>query len=190
VFVFLPFHIELRYFAPIFPILLLWLARGIDAFASWLQQTWENWGSPLTQGSSLGRVLLVLLAVPVLVYFLLLQPRVVHRGLENMNPSRREAGLWLRANSPEHVLIMSRDPEVPFYAQRDWAATPNEEYRVFIDYLRRRGADYLVIDEREVTVIRPQLSFLLDANSPPPELRHVYTAGAPGATAIVYEVLD
>ena len=31
VLIFLPFHIELRYFAPMLPLLLLWLAKGIDA---------------------------------------------------------------------------------------------------------------------------------------------------------------
>lgn len=84
---------------------------------------------------------------------------------------------------------MSRDPEVPFYAERAWVATPNEEYAVFVDYVRRRGADYVVVDEREVTVIRPQLSFLLEEASPPKELRHAYTADDPRGKTIVYEVV-
>jgi hypothetical protein len=105
-----------------------------------------------------------------------------------MNPSRREAGLWLRENAVADALVMSRDPEVPFYAERRWVASPNEEYAPFIAYVRKRGADYLVVDEREVTVIRPQLGFLLDESSPPGELRRVYTAYDPRGKTIVYEV--
>jgi hypothetical protein len=106
-----------------------------------------------------------------------------------MNPSRRQAGLWLRANAAADALVMSRDPEVPFYAERSWVASPNEEYPRFIAYVRKRGANYLVVDEREVTVIRPQLSLLLDETSPPAELRHIYTADDPRGKTIVYEVL-
>jgi len=189
VFSFLPFHIELRYFAPMLPILLLWLARGIAALGDWLQQTWKSWAFPMRQGSRLAFGLSVALCALILAYFLALQPRVLRNGLANMNPSRREVGLWLKANSPADSLIMSRDPEVPFYAERHWVATPNEEYPTFIAYLRKRGADYLVVDEREVTVIRPQLGLLLDGDSPPSELRHVYTADDPRGKTIVYEVL-
>jgi hypothetical protein len=84
---------------------------------------------------------------------------------------------------------MSRDTEVPFYAERRWAATPNEEYDRFIAYVRKRGAAYLVVDEREVTVIRPQLSLLLNEDAPPTGLRHVYTAPDIRGKTIVYEVL-
>jgi hypothetical protein len=125
----------------------------------------------------------------LVLYFVVLQPRVVRDGLAEMNLSRREAGNWLKAHALAEALIMSRDTEVPFYAERRWAATPNEEYARFIAYVRKRGAAYLVVDEREVTVIRPQLSLLLNEDAPPPGLRHVYTAPDLRGKTIVYEVL-
>lgn len=191
VLIFLPFHIELRYFAPMLPVLLLWLARGIVALGTWKQETWQNLRSAKSaEGRGrLGLALSVLLLVLISAYFLVLQPRVVNAGLAGMNPSRREAGLWLKANSPADTLIMSRDTEVPFYAERRWAATPHEEYERFIAYVRKRGAEYVVVDEREVTVIRPQLQLLLDEASPPPELQHVYTANDARGKTIVYKVL-
>ncbi len=189
VLIFLPFHVELRYFAPMLPILLLWLAEGIWALADWLQQSWRSWGWPEMRGALLSRGVAVLLAAFILTYFAVLQPRVLNNGLTNMNPTRREAGLWLKSHTPSEAVVMSRDPEVPFYAERAWVATPNEEYAVFIDYVRKRGADYVVVDEREVTVIRPQLSFLLEEDSPPVELRHAYTADDPRGKTIVFEVL-
>lgn len=189
VFIFLPFHIELRYFAPLLPILLLWVAKGIDALADWLHRTWGNLGFSAERGFALSSGLRVVLSALILLYFLVLQPRIVGEGLAGMTTSRREAGLWLKLNSPMQSLVMSRDPEVPFYAERRWAATPHEDYLRFIAYVRKRGASYLVVDEKEVTVIRPQLRFLLDEDSPPPELRHLYTASDGKGKTIIYEVL-
>jgi hypothetical protein len=130
---------------------------------------------------------LILVALLAL-YFAVLQPRVVQEGLADMSPSRREVGLWLKANAPPDALIMSRDTEVPFYAERRWAATPNEEYARFIAYVRKRGALFVVIDEREARVIRPQFAFLLNEDEPPAELRHVYTAHDARGNSIIYEV--
>lgn len=188
VFIFLPFHIELRYFAPMLPILLLWVAKGIVALGDWLQQTWAI---RLGRGGQ-GKVALavcVLLGAGLLGYFGLLQTRVVRDGLANMNTGPREAGLWLKAHASANALVMSRDTEVPFYAERRWAATPNEDYSIFIAYLQKRGADYLVIDEREAQVIRPQLALLLNEDVPPPELKHVYTAHGSQGKVLIYEVL-
>jgi 4-amino-4-deoxy-L-arabinose transferase-like glycosyltransferase len=192
VFIFLPFHIELRYFAPMLPILLLWVAKGIAALADWLDQTRTNLRSSPQQKvvpSGWGRGLTILLSLLLVLYFVILQPRVVRDGLAGMDLSRRAAGNWLKAHAPADALIMSRDTEVPFYAERRWAATPNEEYERYVAYIRKRGAAYLVVDEREVTVIRPQLSLLLNEDAPPPGLRHVYTAPDPRGETIVYEVL-
>ena len=113
---------------------------------------------------------------------------VLSEGLANMNLSRREAGLWLRENSPVDSLIMSRDPEVPFYADRPWVASPNEEFSLFWTYVRKRGADYLVVDEREATVIRPQLAFLMDDEPTPKGLVRVYTADDPRGKTAVFRV--
>ncbi|MGB9880684.1 MAG: hypothetical protein ACPLRM_07975, partial [Anaerolineae bacterium] len=189
VFIFLPFHIELRYFAPMLPVLLLWLAKGMDALSDWLQRTWTTWRPNVTPSSGIAMGFTVFACALVVLYFFALQPLVVRDGLAGMNPSRREAGLWLKANSAPDALIMSRDTEVPFYAERRWAATPHEDYSRFIAYVRKRGANYLVVDEREITVIRPQLRLLLNEDAPPPGLRHVYTAHDPRGKTIVYEVL-
>ena len=189
VFIFLPFHIELRYFAPMLPILLLWVAKGIAALADWWQASLASAPTASRTPAALGRGLSILISLLLVLYFVAVQPRVVRDGLAGLNTSRREAGNWLKANAPAEVLIMSRDTEVPYYAERRWAATPNEDYATFIAYIRKRGAAYLIVDEREVTVIRPQLSLLLNEDDPPSGLRHVFTAPDPRGKTIVYEVL-
>jgi len=188
VLIFLPFHIELRYFAPALPILWLWVARGLDALTEWLRQTLGNLGMATRWRSVLCGTLMASLSILLLMFFLALQPQVMQEGLSKMGTSRRDAGLWLKERTSADALIMSRDTEVPFYAQRRWAPTPHEDYATFIAYVQRRGADYIVVDEREVTVIRPQLERLLNEDSPPPELRHAYTASDDNGKTIVYEV--
>ena len=189
VLVFMPFHIELRYFAALLPVLIIWVAKGIDALAWWATQTWQKLRPSSRSAASVGRTSAIVLCGLLLVYFAVLQPSVVADGLAEQNPSRREAGLWLNEHSSPDAMIMSRDTEVAFYADRRWAATPNEEYARFIEYVRHRGANYVIVDEREITVIRPQLKLLLNEESPPQELRHVYTALDPRGRTIVYEVL-
>jgi 4-amino-4-deoxy-L-arabinose transferase-like glycosyltransferase len=189
VLIFLPFHIELRYFAPALPILWLWAARGLDAFAKWLNQTLGNLGMATRWRSVLSTGMLALLSILLALFFLVLQPQALQEGLSGMGTSRRSAGLWLKEHASADGLVMSRDTEVPFYAQRRWAPTPHEDYTTFITYVQKRGAAYVVVDEREVTVIRPQLGLLLDEGSPPPELRHAYTASDALGKTIVYEVL-
>jgi 4-amino-4-deoxy-L-arabinose transferase-like glycosyltransferase len=189
VLVFLPFHIELRYFATALPILWLWVVRGLDALAEWANQTLANLGVAARRRSGVSTALVASVTVLMVLFFLAVQPQVVQEGLSRMGTSRRDAGLWLKENSGVDVLVMSRDTEVPFYAQRRWAATPHEDYQTFIAYVQKRRADYVVVDEREATVIRPQLKSLLDEASPPPELRHAYTASDDRGKTIVYEVL-
>jgi len=138
---------------------------------------------------TLSQAVFGLLSALVVLYFLVLQPKVVSQGLAGMTTTRRQVGLWLNENSAADAMVMSRDTEVPFYAERRWAATPNEEYPIFMAYVRKRGASYLVVDEREAEVVRPQLGLLLDESSPPEGLRHVYTARDNKGRTIIYEVL-
>jgi hypothetical protein len=189
VLIFLPFHIELRYFAPWMPLLMLWLAKGIEALGEWVEETRTKLWPGASWPKGLASWVCISLTGGLLLYFLAAQVATVQDGLAGMNYGRREAGLWLHENTPSDALVMSRDTEVPFYAQRPWTPSPNEEYERYIAYVRKRGGQYLVVDEREATVIRPQLSLLMKENSPPPELRHMYTADDPLGRTVVYEVL-
>lgn len=185
---FLPFHIELRYFAPLFPVLLLWVAEGITEFGHWWHETLscllkhESHPVWITLGTRLP-------AFALCALFLALQPLVVANGLADMNPAPREAGLWLKANTPPETLLMTRDTQVPFYAERPWIPSANEPYERLIYYARKNRAQYWVVDEREVTVIRPQLSFLTDTANPPPELEFVRKFPGVKWAVIVYRIV-
>ncbi|MBC7263145.1 MAG: glycosyltransferase family 39 protein [Chloroflexi bacterium] len=185
---FLPFHIELRYFAPLFPVLLLWVAEGITELGHWWRETVSNLmgHEPHPAWLALGTRLP---AFALCALFLALQPFVVANGLADMNPAPREAGLWLKANTPPETLLMTRDTQVPFYAERPWIPSANEPYERLIHYARKNRVQYWVVDEREVTVIRPQLSFLADTTNPPPELEFVRKFSGGKWAVIVYRLV-
>ena len=85
----------------------------------------------------------------------------------------REAGLWMRNNIPsiEETSIASRKPFVSYYSGAgfvdglhesssplDPGLAPDE----FIKTIKKRGANYLIVDKRYLINYRPQLASLLD----------------------------
>jgi hypothetical protein len=57
---------------------------------------------------------------------------------------------------------MLRDSELALYADRPQVALPNAPWQQITDYARARGARYLVVDDKEIHSIRPDLAPLLD----------------------------
>lgn len=160
------FHVQPRLLVPFVPIVLVWTSQGIwhlerwslDSTAPWpLLQRWARWTAPL-----------------VLTALLILSLRgqgIAHRtGQDSLFPSHREAGLWLAAHSRPGEPVMTRNAEIGLYADRPLVALPNASWEQVLAYGRRRGAVYLVLDDWEVTRLRPQLAFLLDPDSRPPEV--------------------
>src|SRR5258706_534722 len=96
------------------------------------------------------------------------------RGIATSDFGHEEAGLWLKAHSAPDVKIMTQDTAISVYAGRGYVFSPRAPLDRFLDYGRRHGATYVVVDEAEVTVVRPFLKPLLD--SPPPGLTLLWTA--------------
>jgi len=183
---FLPFHIELRFFSPVFPALLLWTAHGLVWLGDWLAATLKN----LLDGQEgwWERGARWVPAVMVVIYFLLMQPLAIRDGLKVTNFARRDVGLWMRENIPSDAVIMARDLSIAVYAERDWVPSPHAEYQRYIGYARSHGADYLVADEWELTVLRPQLGFLLNTDQPPDDLELAYEYRDEKGLTVVYRI--
>jgi hypothetical protein len=78
---------------------------------------------------------------------------------------------------------MTRHTEIGLYSGRRLVASPNASLDQVLAYGRRNGASYLVVDDREITTLRPQLSILLDPAHAPSELEYVRTFGDVGGAA-------
>ena len=82
---------------------------------------------------------------------------------------------------------MTQDTAISVYADRGYVFSPRAPYREFLAYGRRHGATHVVVDEEEVTAVRPFLKLLL--GPPPPELVPLWTGrdGHVGRT-LVFEL--
>jgi len=190
---FLVFHVEVRFFAPALPAMLIWVACGLWALSEWFAETVHNWGRAdarepkRTRWRSLGQFL----AVACLLAFAgLMHIRVVAQGSGDLAYAHKQVGQWLYVNSPEDAAVMSRDLAISIYAERGFVASPRAEYREYIDYARRHGATHIVVDEQELRSIRPHLAFLLDDANPPPDLERVYGASDQKGRIIVYRLRE
>jgi 4-amino-4-deoxy-L-arabinose transferase-like glycosyltransferase len=185
---FLPFHVETRFFAPAVPITLVWVARGLVGLGDWLRGTVRE----AARGRMAGCVAAALVAIPTLVvgaFFSVEVYRVVVAGERATDFTHRDAGAWLAANTEPDAKVLSRDLAVALYAGRDWAPSPHAQYAEFIAYARAVGADYVVVDTREVTVLRPWLAALGDPATAPAELQPAATFPGPKGQTLVYRLL-
>jgi 4-amino-4-deoxy-L-arabinose transferase-like glycosyltransferase len=187
-FAFLTLHIELRFFAPIFPALLLWVAKGADDLGEWWCETVQGWDLPLFSKPGWAVVWRILPLAALLCFFVAMQPAAIRVGQTGTDFGNKRVGLWLQANVEPEARVMSRDVAVAVYADRAWAPSPHADYVAYLRYARYHKADYLVVSRWEATVLRPQLASLLDAANPPPEVELVHREGGAQGETLVYRL--
>lgn len=150
------YTIYLRYIIPALPILIIWMSKGICEIEK-----------------NLVKKLVVVGVIIILVlgnFLLVIDP--VYGG-ENDPIEHKEAGLWLKEHD-DNPIVLSRKPFVSFYSNGIYIQLPYADYKDIIDYANYRNVDYIVIDERYVGKLRPQLKFLLNKENIPNELDLVY----------------
>ena len=81
-------------------------------------------------------------------------------------------------NLPADAVILTRKPEVSYYARRLMHPLPNEELPAVVRYARLHDIDYLVVDDY-FSPTRPHLSFLLEQDRFPEDLRFLHEERAP-----------
>lgn len=182
---FLPFHVEIRFFAPALPIALAWVGRGAVVMGDWAADTVRALLAERPLAAWLRRLLIALPVLLVCVAFVGLTVVAVSEGRRGTDFGHREAGLWLRDHAPQGSVVMARDLAIALYAGLDWVPSPRAEMPQFLEYARAHGVDYVVVDEREVTVVRPHMKALLKPETAPPELTLAYQfVGNKGRTLV------
>lgn len=182
---FLPFHVEIRFFAPALPIALAWVGRGALTMGDWSAATAQTLLGNRRLAAWLRKALVVLPTLLVALAFVGLSVLVVRQGERDTDFGHREAGLWLKAHAPRGSVVMARDLAIALYAELDWVPSPRAEMPQFLEYARAHGVDYVVVDEREVTVVRPHMKALLQPETAPAELRLAYQfVGNKGRTLV------
>ena len=116
---------DIRYFVPLVPLLLCWLANGIAEFEVWLAETVSQVRGPRHVGR---RALTVVRAILVTLTVTLLLPLFIYlnRGDKwNDYLGQKMAGTWIKAHAPIPQLVMSENPIASFYAGGEHVRLPN-----------------------------------------------------------------
>ncbi|OQA41144.1 MAG: hypothetical protein BWY52_02664 [Chloroflexi bacterium ADurb.Bin325] len=184
IFSFLPFFIQDRYLATALIPALIWIGAGLAALSAWLAESFRAVFARPARGWA-AALLVGVLCVAVL----LVQTRQLRRVLsvtQSWQPGHVAAADVLHeiGVTPQTV-IMSRYPAIAFHSGAAWTPTPAASWEEVLVYARAKGAQYLVMDEREAQW-RPQLAFLLDPQQAPPELRYITTLGDEPRKVIIY----
>jgi hypothetical protein len=160
--VFLPVRIQTRFFVPWVPIFLIWACAALVGVGGWLASRTRR---PALRHAPAAATALALLA---------LWPPVLARGQRTLDLGHKEMGLWLRQHSAPRVILMTRDPAVALYADRDSVRCPHAPLDDILRYGRRRAADLWATDAEELTVVKPHLSPLLDPGRRPAGMSELY----------------
>ncbi|MFQ5639593.1 MAG: ArnT family glycosyltransferase [bacterium] len=193
------FHINLRYFSPLWPVCSLWMAKGVVNLQEWLSLNM----SVRKRAKKMGLSPAVLSAVFILTTVLALgfMPefgRVLARTPDNgdywADPvEQKKAGLWLKENTTGPRIIMSRGHAVDIYAGNyditQSVTLPKASLERVLEYAKYRNVDYLVVNERYIKSY-PEMNVLLETRDNISGLELIYDErDVSGLATKIYQVL-
>jgi hypothetical protein len=185
--------IEDRLLLPLLPLLLCWVARGIEEVWHWLDRLLERMKFSRAFSLKAGEVLRAAGMAALVLSLLPWIAQTCIRGQLNQLVEHQQAGAWIREHSHPAALVMATNPYAAFYAGRNPIYLPAEEYLTVIEHAKRQQVDYLVIDEGVISRGHwgnneySNLQFLLDEHSHHPELELVYKFdGVPNRKILIY----
>jgi 4-amino-4-deoxy-L-arabinose transferase-like glycosyltransferase len=155
---------NIRFLAPLIPLLLCWVSKGTLGLAAWTRETLARFNVSSTLAARVKRftaplVVAVLVAslAPLFVYLMRGDKWGDYYG-------QKRAGVWMKehANAPT---IMSTVPVAAFYAGgRNVAVNVEDDFDSLLSRARREGARYVVVNERDFRHM-DSLRALLDARA-------------------------
>lgn len=84
---------------------------------------------------------------------------------------------------------MDRKPYVAFYSEGKQLKLPIGRYDKVIKYAHKNEATHLVIDNKLIPELRPELSFLISAEPTPNDLTLLKTFSLQNRRLLIYEIL-
>lgn len=180
---------QLRFYLGTLIMLLMWAGHGLVEFSRWAGETLTQWMRAEAAGRW-ARGVLVVGTVSICAYYLAVQPAAVRDGLAYQRFYYKEVGEWLKANSAPDARVMSRGAIVAIHADRFWVPFPHASYEEVLRFARENRVDYLVVNQHEFEVMRPQLAFLGDPSQAPPELEPLLIHHSEQGLTIVYRLKE
>lgn len=183
---FLLFHVQQRFFVPALPALLIWAAAGLVAIAEAIAARLPPAARlrPLASPGALAAALVLLTAAGLA----LVHVAIVREQVPTCWFAHKAAGRWIHDHTPADARVLTVDYAICVYGDRTCLASPRVGYHELLDYARRHGVGYLVVDDVQVRAARPFLAFLLDGDRPAPELEPVFRTADQTGTTVVFRL--
>ncbi len=164
-----------RLILPYMGIFMLWVARGWVHLDDWSAESIKEiagWKAVSERQRALVHYALAFLVLAPVAALSLWS--ISHAGYP---VEYRQAGEWLKGNGGGGARIMSREASTSWYSGGTMVVLPYASVDEVLDYGRRNGVDYLVLQRETVEKLRPQLESLLDPGKAGSGLEAVYHSG-------------
>jgi hypothetical protein len=158
------FPISERRFVPVLPLLMIPAAKGIDEFGEW----WLKTFGARKIGLWTAAAVIFLSFVPRLTGPFRESDIYAHEPIEY-----REAGRWMADHLAPGSTVMSRAPEIAFYAGARWIPLPFAAWDEVIAEAGKRKVDYIVL-ERYSALLRPDFRDFMTEDAKIPGAKLVY----------------
>lgn len=170
--------VDPRYLLPFLPVGVMWAADGLLAVGDWLTANHLRLFAAF-RGHALIGLLSLAFCVADVIGTLLIPAPLEYKAL----------GEWMAAH---HLgggeVVMARKRQVPFYARARWEWLPLADTDGLLAYAAGRGARYVVIDERTVPTLRPDLAYLLNPEAAPANLELIVEMIQGGKKVLLYRI--
>lgn len=180
--------VDTRYLLPLVPAGMIWSARGLVVADEWLRRRLFPGAARTTNGAHsragfilTGSVCALWIAADLAGPFLIPRP-VEYKAL----------GQWMREHgiSGNEAGVLARKRQTAFYAGARWEWLPFADAEGVLAYAANHNAQYVVIDERTVPALRPDLAYLLDPEAAPASLELVAEITEEGKKVLLYRIMD
>jgi hypothetical protein len=169
-----------RYLYVILPFLLLWGAKGIEELTVWASDTYrivspnsEFWMRPIRLGM---RLTLVGILLGIALWQNTGSSYDDFGGTKKSCIYAKEAGLWLKRQSPQDKVIMDAGSAIPYYSRAEYLIFPYCTSSTAIRYIRLKNPDYIVL-RGSLKANMPYLEEWLETGIPDSHAIKVYDVG-------------
>lgn len=169
--------IEVRYFVPVIPLLVPFMARGAEVVSEWIVNRFTGMKGYISKPLAAPALTIVLA-----VFILLALPKITYKltnwndPMVSYNP-RKEAAEWLLRSDYDPERIMEYGHSVSFCSGAQSILIPEGDLEDVIGIARKYDIDLLSLDEFYLLRAhrRPRIEYLFDIDDPaPPGLERIY----------------
>jgi hypothetical protein len=175
---FWPIIVLERFFYPAIPLLLLWSARGLWQAGRWIDRTAENLVRYRSE-RQLEEVLKTTAFFLILLGMLWTQFKICENPYPPHLRGLKWVARWVAENTPHGSIIMCRQPEIAFHADRKWVAFPHATMPDCWDYAVRHEVDFWIFESDIIRSRRPHLLPYLTGQKSHEGLVEVYRMESP-----------